>query len=183
MGGGEGDEFAGGDDFGLFPEWGEVAGVAGDEVVGAGGVGTFEEDVVGGVGGGCDTAGRVDEVGAFAEKVEELAAEGFADAEFGAGEDVAIFGENRRGDVEACGAGEGQEEDSALQAGGIEGGGDDDVGVENEAESEHQDFGLRARVLRMRRSIWAEVSLSVPLRIESAPRSWRISGSGAARRT
>jgi len=34
VGGGEGDEFAGGDDFGLFPEWGEVAGVAGDEVVG-----------------------------------------------------------------------------------------------------------------------------------------------------
>jgi len=35
-----------------------VAGVAGDEVVGAGGVGAFEEDVVGGVGGGCDAAGR-----------------------------------------------------------------------------------------------------------------------------
>jgi hypothetical protein len=39
MGGGEGDELAGGDDFGLFPEWGEVAGVAGDEVIGAGGGG------------------------------------------------------------------------------------------------------------------------------------------------
>jgi hypothetical protein len=44
--GGEGDELAGGDDFGLFPEWREVAGVAGDEVIGAGGVGTFQEGVV-----------------------------------------------------------------------------------------------------------------------------------------
>jgi hypothetical protein len=56
VGGGEGYELASGDDFGLFPEWGEVAGVAGDQVVGAGGVGTFEEDVVGVVGGGGDAA-------------------------------------------------------------------------------------------------------------------------------
>jgi hypothetical protein len=110
-----------------------VAGIAGDEVVGAGGVGAFEEDVVGGVGGGCDAAGRGDEVCTVAEEVEKLAAEGFADAEFGAREDVAIFGEDRRGDVEACGAGEGQKENGALQAGGFQGGGDDDVGVKDEA--------------------------------------------------
>jgi len=34
-----------------------------------------------------------------AEEVEKLAAEGFADAEFGAREDVAIFGEDGRRDV------------------------------------------------------------------------------------
>jgi hypothetical protein len=53
VGGGESYELAGSDDFGLFPEWGEMAGVAGDLVVGAGGVGAFEEDVVVGVGGAC----------------------------------------------------------------------------------------------------------------------------------
>jgi len=35
-----------------------VAGIGCDEVVGAGGVGTFEEDVVGGSGGGGNAAGR-----------------------------------------------------------------------------------------------------------------------------
>jgi len=67
VGGGEGYELAGSDDFGLFPEWGEVAGVAGDQVVGAGGVGTFEEDVVVGVEGGLDAKGGGDHVGAVAQ--------------------------------------------------------------------------------------------------------------------
>jgi len=67
VGGGKGYELAGSDDFGLFPEWGEVARVAGDQVVGAGGVGAFEEDVVVGVGGGLYAAGWRDQVGAVVE--------------------------------------------------------------------------------------------------------------------
>jgi len=67
VGSGEGYELAGSDDFGLFPEWGKVARVTGDEVVGAGVVGTFQEDVVAGIGGGLDAAVLEDQVGAVAE--------------------------------------------------------------------------------------------------------------------
>src|SRR5229473_3669324 len=44
------DEFAGADDFGFLPELWEVALIAGNQVVRAGGVGAFEENVIGGVG-------------------------------------------------------------------------------------------------------------------------------------
>jgi hypothetical protein len=60
-----------------------------------------------------------------------LEAERFADAEFGTGEDIAILGEDGLGDIKAGGAGESDQEDSAGEAGGFEGGGDEDVGVED----------------------------------------------------
>jgi hypothetical protein len=46
----DGDEFAGRDDFGVLPELWEMALIAGNQIVCAGGVGTFEEDIIGGVG-------------------------------------------------------------------------------------------------------------------------------------
>ncbi len=51
MRGYENDELAGRDDLGFFPEAWEMALVAGDEIVRAGGVGTFDEDVVARIGG------------------------------------------------------------------------------------------------------------------------------------
>jgi hypothetical protein len=45
----DGDEFAGSDDLGFLPELWEMARIAGDQVVRAGGVGTFEKNIIGGV--------------------------------------------------------------------------------------------------------------------------------------
>ena len=45
------DKFAGADDFGFLPELWEVALIAGYQVVRAGRVGAFKENVIGGVGG------------------------------------------------------------------------------------------------------------------------------------
>jgi len=46
MGSYEVDELSGVDDFGVFPEGGEMALVASDEVVGSRSFGAFEEDIV-----------------------------------------------------------------------------------------------------------------------------------------
>ena len=44
------DEFAGSDDFGFLPELWEMPRIAGDQVVRAGGIGAFDENVIGGIG-------------------------------------------------------------------------------------------------------------------------------------
>ncbi len=82
MGPDDADEFAGGDDFGFLPELWEVALIAGDQVVRAGGIGAFEENVVGGVGRDLKRAGGRHKMGAIFEELEKLLAEPFANMKF-----------------------------------------------------------------------------------------------------
>ena len=63
------DEFAGGDDIGFLPELWEVALIAGDQVVRAGGVGAFKEAVPGGMGGDLARAGGRNEMGPVLEEL------------------------------------------------------------------------------------------------------------------
>src|SRR5712671_2712449 len=63
MGPDDADKFAGADDFGFLPELWEMALIAGDQVVRAGGIGAFEENVIGGVGRDLKRAGGRDEMG------------------------------------------------------------------------------------------------------------------------
>ncbi len=76
------DQFAGVDDFGFLPELWEMALIAGDQIVRAGGVGTFEENIIGGVGGDLKRAGRRDEMGPVFEELKKLLPEPFADVKF-----------------------------------------------------------------------------------------------------
>ena len=50
MGADNADEFAGADDFGFLPKVWEMALIAGDQVIGAGRVGAFEENIIARVG-------------------------------------------------------------------------------------------------------------------------------------
>ena len=72
------DQFAGGDDFGFLPELWEMARIAGDQVVRAGGIGAFEENVIGGVGRDLKQAGGRDEMGPVFEELKKLLPEPFA---------------------------------------------------------------------------------------------------------
>src|SRR3989475_8562124 len=76
------DKFAGVDDFGFLPELWEMALIAGDQVVRAGGIGAFEENVIGGVGRGFEGAGGGGGKGAGFVGVEELLPEALSDMEF-----------------------------------------------------------------------------------------------------
>ena len=76
------DQFAGADDFGFLPEFWEMALIAGDQVVRAGGVGAFDENVIGGVGRDLKRAGGHDEMGPLFEELKKLLPESFANLEF-----------------------------------------------------------------------------------------------------
>ena len=66
--GDDGHQLAAVDDFGVFPICGKVAAVAGEQVIGAGSVGAFEEDVVVGIAALGERDGGVDQTGARREK-------------------------------------------------------------------------------------------------------------------
>jgi len=75
-------EFAGSDEFCFLPEFWEMALIAGDQVVGAGGIGAFEENVIGGVGGDLKRSRGRDEMGPVFEDLKKLVPEPFANMEF-----------------------------------------------------------------------------------------------------
>jgi hypothetical protein len=72
-------EFAAGDDFGPLPESGEVALIAGDEVVGAGCVGALQEEVAVRGGGSFETVGWDDHVAVVRDELQQLQAQAFTD--------------------------------------------------------------------------------------------------------
>jgi hypothetical protein len=76
------DEFARSYDFGFLPELWEMALIAGDQVVRAGGIGAFEENVIGGVGRDFKRTGRRDEMSPVFEVLKKLMPEPFANMEF-----------------------------------------------------------------------------------------------------
>jgi hypothetical protein len=114
------DEFAGSYDFGFLPELWEMALIAGDQVVRAGGIGAFEENIIGGVGGNLKRAGRRDEMSPVFEELKKLMPEPFANMEFSTRQNGTIFREDRRRQVEAGRLGKGQEEYRALQTARLE---------------------------------------------------------------
>jgi hypothetical protein len=94
--------------------------VAGHQVVGARGIGAFQELVVVRVLGDMDRPGRSDTVRMTADKLEELLAESLADFQLGAREYLSVFGKDGIGDVEACRLRDGKNEDGALEAIGLQ---------------------------------------------------------------
>ena len=76
------DEFAGSNDFGFLPELWEMALIAGDQVVRAGGVGAFEKNVIGGVDRDLERAGGRDEMSPVFEELKKLLPVSFANMKF-----------------------------------------------------------------------------------------------------
>lgn len=75
------DEFAGSYDFGFLPELWEMALIAGDQVVRAGGIRAFEENIIGG-GGNLKRSGRRDEMSPVFEELKKLMPGPSANMEF-----------------------------------------------------------------------------------------------------
>jgi len=100
-----------------------VALVAGYEIVRAGGIGAFEEDVVGGVGGDLKRLRGRDEVGAFLKELKELKRESSTYAEFRARQDGPVFRKDRGRHVETSRLGDGEQQHRF---------GNHDIGIEDE---------------------------------------------------
>ena len=131
------DEFVGGDDFGFLPELWEMALIAGNRVVCAGGVGAFQENVIGGVGRDLKRAGGRHEMSPVFEEPKKLLPESFANMKFRAREHGTVLREDRRRQVEAGRPGNGQKKNGALQTGRLERGRYDDVGIKDQTKGKH----------------------------------------------
>jgi len=99
------DEFAGRDYLGLLPELWEMALVAGDQVVGAGGVGTFQEFVVVGILRYLKRTGRGHDLRMVLDELEEVLPKASTDIEFRTRQDFPVFRENGFGVIQPGGLG------------------------------------------------------------------------------
>lgn len=90
------DELAGRDDLGFLPEFWKMALVAGYKIVSAGGIGTFEKDVVARIKGDLKRLQGRNKVSAVLNELKELKAGTFSNTEFRARQDCPVFQKNRR---------------------------------------------------------------------------------------
>lgn len=75
-------EFAGSDDFSFLPELWEMPRIAGDQVVCTGGIGAFDENVIGGIGRDLKRGGWRNGMGSVFEELKKLLPEPFANLKF-----------------------------------------------------------------------------------------------------
>ena len=131
------DELAGSDDLGFLPEFWKIALVAGHEIVGAGGIGTFKKDIVAGIKGDLKRLRGRNKVSAVLNELKQLKAEPFPNTEFRARQDCPVFQKDRRGHVQTRWLVNGEKQDRALQTVGLERRGNHDVCVENQPKRKH----------------------------------------------
>ncbi len=134
----DGDELAGCDDLGLFPEFWEMALVAGDQIVGAGGVGAFNKNVVVRIFRDPDRTCGGNELRSIFDELEKFVPKAASDFEFRAREDFTVIGENGLGDIQPGWFGEREEKYGALESVRVQSRGNDDVGVDDQAEGNHR---------------------------------------------
>jgi hypothetical protein len=137
MRGDDSDELAGRDDLGFLPEFWKMALVAGYEIVGAGGIGTFKKAIVAGIKGDLKRLRGRNKVSAVLNELKQLKAEPFPNTEFRARQDCPVFQKDRRRHVQTRWLRDGEKQDRALQSVGLERGRNHDVGVENQSKRKH----------------------------------------------
>ena len=90
--------------------------VTGHQVIGASSVGAFHELVVVGVRRHVQWARWLNGMGTSLNELQELLPDAPADLELRASQNIAVFGEDRFGDVKPCRLGNRKQENGALQA-------------------------------------------------------------------
>src|SRR5450755_3199106 len=123
--------------------------VTGYEVVGPGGVRTFQKFVIVGIFRNLERPRRRDNLCAIPDELEELLPQAPAYFEFPAREHVAVFGENGLADVEPGWFGDREHEHSALESGWFQSRRHKDVGVDDQPQRDHRRCGFSARAALM----------------------------------
>ena len=113
------DEFAGGDNCGFLPELWEMALIASNQVIDAGGVGAFEENIIGGIGSDLKRGKGRDEMGAVFKESKKLLPEPFANMKLRARYNGTILLEDGCRQIEAGWLRESEEEYCALHTEGF----------------------------------------------------------------
>ncbi|SRR5260370_30161517 len=114
------------------------------------------------------------------DKLQQLLPKAFANLQFWAGKHLAVFLQDVTGYIQTGRFGNGKQQHGALQAGWLDGSGNQYIGVDYQTERKHYRFGFCEREALMILSIRREVSALVPFFSASSPRTLKTSGSGAA---
>src|SRR5260370_26384605 len=109
------DELAGRDDLGFLPEFWKMAVVAGYEIVSAGGIGTFEKDIVAGIMGDLKRLRGRNKVSAVLNELKQLKGEPFPNTEFRARQDCPVFHKDRSAHVQTRSLRHGEPQARTLQ--------------------------------------------------------------------
>lgn len=174
------DEFPWCDDFCLLPESREMFLIARYQVVGPGGISTFQKHVVIGVLRYIESPRRYHGVAVVLDKLKKLLPKALANMQFRACQHFGVFLKDSTGNVEARRPGKSQQNNCALQPGGSDGSGNQYIRIDYQTERDHYRFGFREREALMIWSIWREVSVFVRFRTDASPMAFNTSGSGAA---
>lgn len=124
MGRDETDKFTRSYDLRLFPEYREMPLIAGDQIVRASGIGTFQENVVIRIACDFESSSRSHKMTAIRNQLKHLLPKTFADSELPTGKNVAVLLENRLRNVQAGWFADRDQENCALQSGWLYGCGD-----------------------------------------------------------
>jgi hypothetical protein len=111
---GKSDKLARVDALGLLPEGGKVSLISGDEIVGAGGIGTLDKDVVVGIAAHLKTMRWRNRITAIAKELHELQPHSRSNAKLGPRQDLSILRQHRSRHVQPCGLGGRKQENGAL---------------------------------------------------------------------
>jgi hypothetical protein len=142
------DEFAGSDYFGLLPELWKMSLVSGYQVVGPRGVGAFKKFVVVRIFRDLERTRSGNDLRMVLYELEELLPKAPADFEFQARENLTVFRENGFGDIQSGRFDNRKQEHGALKSVRFQGRGDEDIGIDDEAERDH--LSSTVRCLRAR---------------------------------
>lgn len=124
-------ELARRDDLGLLPEFRKMLLIAGYEVIGPRRIRAFEELIIVQVFRHQERAGRLDEVSLAPYEFEKLLAKPLANLEFRPRQDLAVFVENRLGNVQGRRLRSSKEQNGPRDPARIEGSRDQDVGIDD----------------------------------------------------
>jgi hypothetical protein len=136
------DEFSRRYHLGFLPKPGEMLLISGDQVVRPSCVGTFEEYVVVGIARNFQTMSRSHDVTVILNELQQLEAKAPANPQLKAGEHVAVLLQDGPGNIQSRRLGQGKQQHSTLQPSRLDGGGNQQVCVDDKTERKHYRFGF-----------------------------------------
>jgi len=114
------------------------------------------------------------------DKLQQLQPKTPSDPELGTGKYLAVFLKDGLRDIQAGRFRNGNQENSALQPGGLYCSRNQNICIDHQTEGKHYYFDFWERAFLMILSISREFNALVRFRSDSSPRSLKTSGSGAA---
>ena len=122
--------------------------IAGHKVVGAGGIGTFQEDIVVGVFGDFDTTARVYRIALVLQELQQLLPQTLANPQFRPGQNIRVFFKDGPRHVQPRRFGNGKQKNSALQPSRVNGSRNQHIGVDYQADRKHYRFDRAVLMIR-----------------------------------